>query len=186
MTGAVQTADPQQASSTYSKLVSSVASVTSLVGGSAPQVDQAELVRSMDALKDQHHRALSLLGSAHIVSDPTTVDHLHKAESIASDEYHDAESGFQYDLDDAEVSSPSIDDDRSSFYSTDDGGSDTSASETEDDDDEDDDASDARSDKTAGGQDNVKRRTKLPHPVAGEEVSLFGLLKKNMGKVCLM
>lgn len=135
----------------------------------------------MDGLKDQHKRALALLGAAHIVSDTETIEHLHKAESIASDEYHDAESGFAYDLDDAEVSSPSIDD-RSSFYSTD-GGSDTSASEAEDEED-DDDQSDARSDKTEGGQQSsVKRRTKLPHPVAGEEVSLFGLLKKNMGKV---
>ena len=180
LTGAAQsTTSQQQSSTTYGKIVSSVSSVTSLVSGGGPQIDQAELIRSMDTLKIQHRHALSLLDAAHIVTEPTTVEHLHKAESIASDEYHDAETGFAYDLDDAEVSSPSTDDDRSSFYSTDDG------SETEADDDDDDD-DDAKSDKTAAGQDSVKRRTKLPHPVAGEEVSLFGLLKKNMGKVGLL
>jgi len=179
---------------TVGKLVSSVTSTLAGAAGSSSALDVPQLITSMDTLKTQHRRALSILEAAHVVNDQEIVQHLDRAESIAESDYQDAESGYAYDLDDTELSltrSRDSDASSSSYGSTSSSGYDSSSSADESGDESDDatfnDASSTRSDRTEDGKNgpvsgkDVKRRTKLPAPV-GEEVSMFGLLKKNMGK----
>ena len=138
-------------------------------------MDTSLLVSSIDTLKQQHRRVLSLLQETHLASDERSFAYLDRAESIASSEYHDA---YSYDLDDetafSQDSGSASGDDHSTYHS--------------DEDTDVDDAGSVHSARTVNGEEtkntqgNVKRRTQLPHPIAGDEVSLFGLLKKNMGK----
>lgn len=156
-------------------------------GSAADTLDTEQLADAIQTLKQQHKRVLDLLERAHVTSDTASIRSLQKAESIADSEYFDAEAGIAYDMDandDGEASSSaetSESEDGGSTYHSDE---DSSLTSSEDEDATTlDDAASTGSNETTHGAGHVERRTKLPHPVAGEEVSLFGLLKKNMGKV---
>lgn len=142
----------------------------------------------MAVLRQLHQRALDLLQSVNLAPDRSSVDSLDRAESI----YHDAESaGSTYELDEDEAAAS---DASSSLLTSDSSSFDSASSSTSDDDSSfyesgeegtDDDAASSASDATqhvSSSGKQVKRRTRLPHPIAGNEVSLFSLLKKNMGK----
>lgn len=171
-TGQASYSDPN--ASTVGKALGAV-----LGSSSTPSVDTKLLESSVDNLKKQHKRILDLLEDAHLASDKASIRSLERAESIASSEYHDADegAGFSYDMEDDGDTASSASSVSSHYQSS-----------SEDDEDNFDDASSTHSTSTVqGGQqsgtsDNVTRRKQLPHPLAGEEVSLFGLLKKNMGK----
>lgn len=150
--------------------------------------DKRELAKNVASLRQIHQRILDLIQNAHLAPDRQSSDSLDRAESI----YHDAESaGSTYELDEDDLGTS----DASSSLLSD--SSSSTSSETSDDDDSfyesgeegtDDDAASSASDRTqhassTGNESKqVKRRTRLPHPIAGNEVSLFSLLKKNMGK----
>lgn len=172
-TGQASYSDPN--ASTVGKALGAVLGSTS-----TPPVDTKLLESSVDSLKKQHKRILDLLEDAHLASDKASIRSLERAESIASSEYHDADegAGFSYDMEDDGDTASSASSVSSHYQSS-----------SEDDEDNFDDASSTHSTSTVqgGGQqsgpsDSVTRRKQLPHPLAGEEVSLFGLLKKNMGK----
>lgn len=114
--------------------------------------------------------------------------------SSTEDLYHDAESYDFLDDDDVGGSSLSrIDSNASTDTSASSSSAGNSSSEDEGEGDYTD-ASSVKSDDTEQGKKSSKggpalpesgsghRRSQLPHPIAGDEVSLFGLLKKNMGK----
>lgn len=63
------------------------------------------------------------------------------------------------------------------------GGDQDDADDEDSDDDEDDDHNLKQAEKDGIEEDPVKRREQLPHPVAGDEFSMFSMLKKNVGKV---
>jgi len=177
-TGQAPYTDPNASTSTVGKALGAV-----LGSSSTPTLDTKLLESSVTNLKKQHKRILSLLEDTHLASDKASIRSLERAESIASSEYHDAEddgNGYSYDMED--------DGDTASATSSSSGYYHSSSSGEED---NFDDASSTHSNSTAkggdqalstGASDNVTRRKQLPHPIAGEEVSLFGLLKKNMGK----
>jgi hypothetical protein len=146
--------------------------------------EKHELAKNVASLRQLHQRVLDLLHSAHLAPDRQSSDSLDRAESI----YHDAEStGSTYELDEDDLGAS----DASSSLMSD---SSSASSDTSDDDNSfyesgeegtDDDAASSASDRTQHASSTgkqVKRRSRLPHPIAGNEVSLFSLLKKNMGK----
>lgn len=166
----------------------SVIALTGSSTSSATSTEEHELARNVASLRRLHQRALDLLQNTHLAPNRQSSDSLDRAESI----YHDAESaGSTYELDEDDMlasdsnssasdsssldsfSSSTSDDDSSAYESGEEGTDDDAASSASD-----------RTQHAAGGKSaqQVKRRTVLPHPIAGNEVSLFSLLKKNMGK----
>lgn len=147
----------------------------------AGRVNADKLADAVNHLKEQHTQALHLLNQSHIANDDYGLSRrLSLAESVAASEYYDAEAGYSYELD--------IEGDETAGYTSSSSDSSGSMYHSDEDTEVEDDASSTRSDATESGDskpkaDNVNRRKQLPHPLAGEEVSLFSLLKRNMGKV---
>lgn len=147
-----------------------------------------ELGKHVASLRRLHQRAVDLLQNTHMAPDRQSSDSLDRAESI----YHDAQSaGSTYELDEDDMltsdSASSVSDSSSlDSFSSSTSDDDSSAYESGEEGSTDDDAASSASDRTQHGPSQsskpVKRRTRLPHPIAGNEVSLFSLLKKNMGK----
>lgn len=102
--------------------------------------------------------------------------------------YHDAHAdGAEYDIDSirhARSGNGSDSEEELSAVAESEAEEEGDTSAHGDDDDDDDDASvkTAQSRHDEAGSQNVQRRTSLPAPEAGNDVSIFGMLRKNMGK----
>lgn len=143
-------------------------------------VNSDRLVSAVNHLKEQHRSALHLLDRSHLADDDYSLKkRMSISESIAASEYYDAEAGESYELD--------ADLEDSSGYATSTSDGEPSHYQSDEDTEAEDDSSSTASIKAGptakSGSSQVQRRKQLPHPIAGEEVSLFSLLKRNMGKV---